>query len=183
MNTVTTENTINYLAGDARIDDIINRAVSAAARELDSVLPGADNGGFSTQHCGRLEQALRAILRDTSTCIEPSSLCDHRGAGTGSWVIARRGPDTWSADLSRDVPAVEVLTDSGWASARHALERDAVYTSLDAAAAAAVRHANREGISLDARMNRPFVLRPYSIPESRVFGAEWTLPTTAAPLR
>jgi hypothetical protein len=178
MNTVTTENTINYLAGDARIDDIINRAVSAAARELDSVLPGADNGGFSTQHCGRLEQALRAILRDTSTCIEPSSLCDHRGATTGTWVIARRGSSVWSYSTESLVPTVEVWGDGRWVDEFYALTCDAVYTSVDAAAADAVRLANREGVSLTSRgAARPLVIRPFCLNSERVLGDVWTLPT------
>ena len=168
---------INYLAGDTRIDDIIHRAVSAAARELDSVLPGSDNGGFTSQHCGRLEQALRVIMRDTSACVEPSSLCDHRGAATGAWVIARRGPDLWSRAILSSVPTTEVLGDGRWVDDLYALEHDAVFTSLEAAAAAAVRHANREGIRLDSRAPRHFVVRPYCMPSSRTLGDVWTLPT------
>lgn len=168
---------INYLAGDSRIDDIIRRAVSAAAKELDAVLPGGDSGGFTSQHCGRLEQALRTVLRATAVSIDPWALCDHRVTGTGSWVIARRGPDVWSHALSRDLPTVEVLGATRWVDGLYALEHDAVFASLDAAAAAAVDYANREGISLDARRNRLFVIRPYSMSSSCVLGDVWTLPT------
>ena len=186
VNTTTTTDMsttpINYLAGDPRIDDIICRAVSAAATELDAILPGGDSGGFTTQHCGRLEEALRTVLRSTAICLDPWALSDHRCSPTGAWVIARRGPDVWSAAMSRDLPTVEVLGATRWVDDLYALEHDAVFTSIYAAAAAAVNYANREGVSLDARRNRPFVIRPYSASPSRVLGDVWTLPTARAAL-
>ena len=64
MNTSSVPPISNFEAAKERLDYTIHAAIAAAARELDVEFPGGDGGGFTSRHCGLLEQALRRILRD-----------------------------------------------------------------------------------------------------------------------